>query len=169
MQLRTPTSPEEVTKPSTSRTLKTPKTSLKAQSQSKYLENRIRRRKNSSPESIIEALKSNTKATKATMHEVILLRSEIRNLREANEILSRRRRAKSTRLQKGGVMNVQESSQVIDQMDVDTQVVAESSRSGGQGRSARPGIRRCGICGKTGHNARTCQEVIEPSGQDYSE
>jgi hypothetical protein len=35
-------------------------------------------------------------------------------------------------------MTVQEASQVIDQMDVDTQVVAESSRSGGQGRSARP-------------------------------
>ena len=54
-------------------------------------------------------------------------------------------------------------------MDVDTQVVAESSRSGGQGRSARPGSRRCGVCGKAGHNARTCQVVPESSGQEYSE
>jgi hypothetical protein len=102
------------------------------------------------------------------MHEVVLLRSELRNLRESNEILSRRRRAKRTRLQKGGVITVQEASQVIEQTDVDTQVVAESSRSGGRGRLERPGGRRCGICGKAGHNARTCQAVLKSSGDEFS-
>jgi hypothetical protein len=66
-------------------------------------------------------------------------------------------------------MTVQEASQVIDQMDVDTQVVAESSRSGGRGRSKRQGGRRCGVCGKAGHNARTCRVVPESSGEEYSE
>jgi uncharacterized protein YigA (DUF484 family) len=169
VQLRTPTPPGEVSQPSTPWVSKTPKTANEAQSQSEYLERRIRRHKSSSPESIIEALKPNTKATKAVMHEVVLLRSELRNLRDANEILSRRRRTKRTRLQKGGVMTVQEASQVIDQMDVDTQVAAESSRSGGQGRSARPGGRRCGVCGKVGHNVRTCQVVIEASREEYSD
>jgi hypothetical protein len=65
-------------------------------------------------------------------------------------------------------MSVGEARALIDQMDIDMQVVAESSRSGGQGRSARPGVRRCGICGKTGHNARTCQEDIEVSGEEES-
>ncbi|KAJ0133035.1 Uncharacterized protein HZ326_23884 [Fusarium oxysporum f. sp. albedinis] len=64
-------------------------------------------------------------------------------------------------------MTVQEASQAIDQMDVDTQVVRELSRSGARGRSARPGNRRCGVCGKAGHNARTCQVVIEISGEEY--
>ena len=167
MQLRTPTPPGEAAEPSTSWTSKTPKTAIEAQSQSEYLEKRIKRHKSSSPESIIEALKSNTKATKAVMHEVTLLRAEVRNLRDANEILSRRRRAKRTRLQKGGAITVQEASQVIDQMDVDAQVVAESSRNGARGRSDRPGGRRCGVCGKAGHNARTCQVVIETSGEEY--
>ncbi|KAH7464036.1 hypothetical protein FOMA001_g17889 [Fusarium oxysporum f. sp. matthiolae] len=169
VQLRTPTPPEEAAEPSTSWTSKTPKTAVEAQSQSEYLERRIRRHKSSSPESIIEALKSNTKATKAVMHEVTLLKNELRNLRDANEILSRRRRAKRTRLQKGGAMTIQEASQVIDQMDVDTQVVAESSKGGGRGRSERPGGRRCGVCGKGGHNARTCQVVLESSGEEFSE
>ncbi|KAM5526428.1 transposase [Fusarium oxysporum f. sp. phaseoli] len=168
VQLRTPTPPEEVSQPSTPWVSKTPKTATEAQSQSEYLERRIRRHKSSSPESIIEALKSNTKATRAIMHEVVLLRNEVRNLRDANEILSRRRRAKRTRLQKGGAMTVQEASQVIDQMDVDAQVVAESSRNGARGRSDRPGGRRCGVCGKAGHNARTCQVVIETSREEYS-
>ncbi|KAJ0135181.1 Uncharacterized protein HZ326_21772 [Fusarium oxysporum f. sp. albedinis] len=65
-------------------------------------------------------------------------------------------------------MTVQEASQVIDQMDVDTQAAAESSRSSGRGRSKRPGGRRCGVCGKAGHNARTCQVVIETSGEEYT-
>ena len=109
-----------------------------------------------------------SKGTKAIMHENALLRAELREVREANEILSRRRRAKRIRLQKGGMMTVGEARDLIDQMDVDMQVVAESSRSGGQGRSARPGVRRCSVCGKTGHNARTCQEDIEVSGVEDS-
>jgi len=169
VQLRTPTPAEEVASPTTPWASKTPKTVLEAQSQSEYLDRRIRRHQSSSPESILGALKSLAKGTKAMMHENALLRSENKDLREANEILSRRRRAKRTRLQKRGVMTVEEGRQVIDQMDIDTQVLAESSRSGGQGRSARPGVRHCGICGKPGHNSRTCQVVIEISGEEYSE
>jgi hypothetical protein len=169
IQLRTPTPPGEASQPPSPWVSKTPKTATEAQSQSEYLTRRVIMHKSSSPESIIEAIKSNTKATLAVMHEVVLLRDQVRNLEEANAILSRRRRAKRTRLQKGGAMTVQEASQSIDQIDVNTQVVAESSRSGGRGRSVGPGVRRCGVCGKTGHNARTCQEDIQASGDEYSE
>jgi hypothetical protein len=168
VQLRTLTPAEEVTEPSTPWVSKTPKTVLEAESQSEYLNRRIRRHQSSSPESILGALKSLSKGTKAIMHENALLRAENKDLRQANEILSRRRRQKRTRLQKGGTMTVEEAREVINQMDVNTQVVAESSRSGGQRRSARPGIRRCSICGKGGHNARTCQVVFETSGEEYS-
>ena len=54
-------------------------------------------------------------------------------------------------------------------MDVDTQVVAESCRSGRQRRSVGPDVRRCGVCGETGHNARTCKVDIPASGDEYSE
>ena len=57
-------------------------------------------------------------------------------------------------------MTLDEGREVIDQKDVDMQVVAESSRSGGQGGSARLKERRCRTCSKTGHNARTYQVVI---------
>jgi hypothetical protein len=103
------------------------------------------------------------------MHKVTLLVAENKELRQANEILSRRRRQKKIRLQKRGAMTVEEASQVIDQIDVNTQVQAETSRSGGRGRSVGPGVRRCGVCGETGHNARTCQEDIQASGDKYSE
>jgi hypothetical protein len=80
VQLRTPTPAEGVAEPSTLWVSKTPKTVLEAQSQFEYLERRIRRHQSSSPESIIEAMKSNTKALKATMHEVALIRAEVRDL-----------------------------------------------------------------------------------------
>jgi hypothetical protein len=54
-------------------------------------------------------------------------------------------------------------------MDVDTQVATESSRSGGRGGSKGPRVLHCSKCGKAGHNARTCQEVIEVSAEEYSE
>jgi hypothetical protein len=168
VQLRTPTPVEEEAQQAQAWTSRTPRTVLEAGSQSEYLQRRIRRHHSSSPESILEALQSLTKAVKRNMHETALLRAENRELRQANEILSRRRRAKRTRLQNRGSMTIQEGQDLIDQMDVDTQVLAESSRSGGQGSSARPRVRRCGTCGKTGHNARTCQEGIEASGNEYS-
>ena len=83
------------------------------------------------PEPIVEALKSLTKGTKAIMHEYALVEAEAQDLRQANEILSRRRRAKRTRLQKRGVITVEKGRQAIAQLDVDAQVAVESSRSGG--------------------------------------
>ena len=69
---------------------------------------------------------------------------------------------------KRGVMTVEKGKQAVAQLNVDVQVAVESLRSGGQGRSARPKERRCGVCGKSGHNARTCQVVINTSGEEYS-
>ncbi|KAL9565161.1 hypothetical protein ACKAV7_010806 [Fusarium commune] len=168
VQLRTPTPAEEEAGQAQPWTSKTPKTIIEAELQSEYLERRIRRHQSSSPESILEALKSLSKGTKAVMHKMALMRAEIQDLRQANEILSRRRRAKRTRLQNRGKMTVEEGRDLTDQIDIDTQVVAELSKSGGQGRSVRPGVRRCGRCGKAGHNARTCQEGIEASAEEYS-
>jgi hypothetical protein len=65
-------------------------------------------------------------------------------------------------------MTVEEGRRAIDQVDGDTQVVAESSIGGGQEGSARAKERRCGTCGKTGHNKRTCQIVVAISREEYS-
>jgi spore germination protein GerM len=107
---------------------------LEAQSQSKYIKRRIKRHQSSSPESVLKALKSLTKGTKAVMHKMALVRAKVQDLREANKILSQRRRAKRTKLQRKGVITVEEERQAINQMDINAQVIAESSRSSSQGR-----------------------------------
>jgi hypothetical protein len=106
VQLRTPTPPGEAAEPSTPWVLRTPKIVIETQSQPEYLIRRIRRHYRSSLEPIVEALHCLSKGTEAVMHKVTLLVAENKELRQANEILSRRRRQKRTRLQKGGAMTV---------------------------------------------------------------
>ncbi|KAJ0126744.1 Uncharacterized protein HZ326_30153 [Fusarium oxysporum f. sp. albedinis] len=68
------------------------------------------------------------------MHKTALLEAEVEDLREANATQSRKKRAKRTRLQDSSRMTIGTGQSQIDQIDVDTQIVAESSRSGGRGR-----------------------------------
>ncbi|KAK7578324.1 hypothetical protein V3481_014178 [Fusarium oxysporum f. sp. vasinfectum] len=160
IRLRTPTPPEEDTSQAQPWTPKTPRTITEADSHLEYLQRRIRRHHSSSPESILEALQSLTKSVMRNMHKTALLEAEVQDLREANATHSRKKRVKRTRLQDSGKMTVGTGQSQIDQIDVDTQVVAESSRSRGRGRSVGPGVRHCRTCGKAGHNSRSCREVI---------
>ena len=169
VKLHTPTPPEGTPELPDPWVSKTPKTIKETESQSAYLEKRIRRHKSSSPASIIDAMMSMTKGLKAHQHEMALLRMEVRDLRHANHILSRRRREKKTRLRNGGTMTVGEGQASIDQKDIDLQVAAESSRRGGRARSVQLGVRHCSVCGKAGHNLRTCQAKIKASGDEYSD
>ena len=168
VQLQTPTPVEEEAGPSTPWISNTTNAILRANSQSERPGRRIRRHHSSSPESILKVVKSFSKINEVVMREIARLRAENQDLRQENAILSRHQRTKRTRVQKRGVMTREEGRQAIDQMDVDVQAVAESSGSGGQERSARPRERCCGVCGKPGHNARTCQVVPETSGEECS-
>jgi len=49
------------------------------------------------------------KGIMAVMYKVALLRTEVSALRKANEELSKRRRAKKTRVRLGGFLTVQEA------------------------------------------------------------
>ena len=92
-----------------------------------------------------------------------LLRSENAALYKANEALSKRRRAKRTRVQLGGSLAVQDAQDVLGQEAIGGEGVQEM-RSGGSGAGGvRTRVRCCGVCGKPGYNARTCQEVAEAS------
>jgi hypothetical protein len=169
VQLRTPTPPKAVTEPSTPWTSRTPKTILETQSHSKYLQERIRNHKSSSPESIIQVVRYFEKGKSILLGRIALLEDRVKQVEQDNTTIGRRGRGKKSRVQKGGPSIVEDASQAIDQIDVDTQVVAESSRSGRRAKSERPGGRRCSKCGKAGHNARTCQAVVEVNREEYSD
>jgi len=112
---------------------------------------------------MLAAVDQLTKGTMAVMHQVAILESEVSSLRKANEALSKRQRAKRTRVRLGGSLAVQDAHDLLDQKAVGGEGVQETQLGGSGAGGVRTKVRCCGVCGKPGHNARTCQEVAEAS------
>jgi hypothetical protein len=169
LKLKTPTPSNS--RPSTSQpwVSQTPNNPIEASSQTTFIKNRIACHQNSSPTSIYEAVDQFAKGALKIMYQLALLKAENQTLRQANEVLSKRRRAKRTRLQQGGSLTQQEAQDLQDKRDVARQVEQETKASSGRKPRDETRARRCGNCGETGHNARTCQIIIETSEEDNSE
>jgi len=105
----------------------------------------------------------------AIIYEVALLRTEVLVLRKANKGLSKRRRAKKTRIRLEGSLTIQEAQDLLDQKAVGEQLVQETRQNGSSVGGSRTKIRCCGVCGKPGHNARTCKEAAELSDSSVSD
>jgi hypothetical protein len=103
------------------------------------------------------------------MAKLVLLEAENRDLRRANETLSKRRNRKKSRLQAGGSLNLQEAQTLMDERDVRDQLKQEIQAGSGRRARDETRARRCGNCNATGHNARTCQFIEETSEEDNSE
>ena len=99
------------------------------------------------------------KGLEVLAHTVTLMDAEIRALREANKALSKRRRAKKTRLRDQGPLTVSNAIDLINAREVDTQIQRDLRTNGSGDGRGRGGPRRCGKCNNIGHNSRTCQSV----------
>ena len=90
-------------------------------------------------------------------------------MQEANEALSKRRRVKRTRLQDGGAINGSQAREIMAEKGVVEEGGHVEEENEGSSKRRRTGLRLCGICRKTGHNARTCQEAKESDSASDSE
>jgi hypothetical protein len=169
LKLRTPT--PQNSRPSTAQpwTSQTPSNTIQATSQSSFIKERVTRHQGSSPTAILDAVDQFAKGTSKVMYQLALLQAENRDLRKANETLSKRRNRKKTRLQTGGSLNLKEAQALIDERDVADQIKQETRAGGGRQPRTETRARRCGNCNATGHNSRTCPIVIETSEEDNSE
>jgi hypothetical protein len=147
---------------------KTPNNPTEATSQTNYIKRRISRHQGSSPTSILTAVDQITKGACGLMHKMALMKAEVEQLRAANALLSKRRRAKKTRLRQSGSMTIAEGQALQDQNDVEEQIKQEDRQTRGRKPRDETKGRRCGVCGKTGHNARTCQIDVETSNEEAS-
>jgi hypothetical protein len=87
---------------------------------------------------------------------VTLLIAENRTLRVVNKALSKRRRAKKTRVCQGGTLTIEDTQDIIAQKDVDEQVRRDVRTEEGNREEGQPSKRRYRTYRKAGHNARTC-------------
>jgi hypothetical protein len=169
VRLRTPTPPGTPDGLQTPWVSKTPKTTSEALSQSTLIKGQIARHQGSSPTPILSAVDQLSKGMQVFSHQVTLLQAEVRTLQEANQALSKRRRAKRTRLQDGGAINGSQAREII----AEKGVVEEEGRVEGESelssKRRRKASRHCGICRKTGHNVRTCPDAGEIDSASDSE
>ena len=87
---------------------------------------------------MLAAVDQLTKGTMTVMHQVALLQAEVSSLRKANEALSKRRRAKRTRVRLGGSLAIQDAQDLLDQKAVGREGVQEMQPgSGGAGGVVR--------------------------------
>jgi hypothetical protein len=169
VKLRTPTPTGSPPTSSDLWTSKTPQNPIEATSQSEFIKSRIATHQNSSPTSIYGAIDQIVKGTKTVMHTVALLKDRVAILEDANRTLSKRRRQKKTLVRQGGTLTLQEASDLLDQKDIEQQLMEEVRTNGGCRKRTTVNGRRCGNCGKHGHNVRTCQEDEEMSNVHSSE
>lgn len=160
----TPSPPPEL--PTTTWVSKTPTNVYKAVLQSVFLKNRIAKHQNSSLSEIINTVASLLKATYLLMHRQTLLLDRITRLEEANHILSKRRKRKNKRLQAGGVLSLKEGIDIQVSKEGSNSIEQANGESSGRRRRVSARARRCGICGNTGHNARTCTVDVETSNNE---
>ena len=148
---------------------KTPNNPIEATSQTDYIKRRISRHQGSSPTPILHSIDQLAKAIVAVGHQLTLLSNENKVLREANEALSKRRRAKRTRLQDSGPLTGEKASQLLVEKGVITQEERDEGAGEGSSKRRKASARHCGICRKAGHNARTCPEAIDVSSSSDSD
>ncbi len=169
VRLRTP-SPLSIALPNaTPWVSQTPQNPTDTLLQATLVKDRITRHQGSSPTPTFNATALLARGIEVLVHKVTLLSAEIRTLRLANKALSKRRRAKKTRLRQGSALSIGDANNILSQREVTEQIKRERRSRGVGENKGQLGIRRCGTCGKTGHNARTCQEVNKVSSSSDSE
>lgn len=161
VKLRTPTPARSPAVGAESWVSQTPHNPTEAISQSELVKSQISGHQGSSPTPIFSAVRQMAKGVEAMAHSVTLLTAENRTLRKANEALSRRRKAKKSRVRHGSALTAQGAREILAQKDREEQQgqgAVENQCSSSEGLVT---IRRCRKCGKPGHNIRTCQFEIE--------
>ena len=103
------------------------------------------------------------------VHENIFLKKEVALFRETNYILNKRRKTKNKRLQKRGTLTVKKGQDLLAEKEGNGKQSQLPAAGGSCRKRVKTKGRKCGICGKSGHNARTCQEVEETSSEEESD
>jgi hypothetical protein len=140
---------------------KTPTNTHEFGSQSKLVSNSFTR----SPVTAQAGFSQLIKGGELMLHENALQAAQISELEEQLAIMTKRKARKRKQIQHSGTIKY---GKAASRVAVEAAVAAERSKkprsSSGQER-AQSGVRRCGNCGGTGHNARTCKKDTEISSE----
>ncbi|KAI1517386.1 transposase [Pyrenophora tritici-repentis] len=155
VRLRTPLLPTVEDGPWQSQT---PSNTLELGSQSKLIQERIRRHVDSSPTYMVEAIKSLSKGAEMIAHSLVLMTKRNAELQAANEASSKRRSYKRKRLQQQGTLTIDEGVRLTTLKEFGACSDRKKAKKRVRVEAGEPSQRRCGRCGEAGHNMRTCRQ-----------
>jgi hypothetical protein len=158
VRLRTPPLPTVEDGPWQSQT---PSNTLEFRSQSKLIRERMQRHVDSSPSSLIEAVKSLSKGAEMMAHSLVLMSKRNAELEAANEAATRRKSHKRKRVQKEGTLAVAEGVRLTTLKEFNARSDGKKAKKRARVEVGEPSQRRCGRCGEAGHNSRTCKQEAE--------
>lgn len=92
------------------------------------------------------------------MHLAVLHKAEVTTLQKANEAASSRRKRQKKRIQRHGMLSIQEGQDLINIASSNCQMLEDLQQNGTRETQAIRGLRRRRKCGEAGHNIRTCQK-----------
>jgi hypothetical protein len=169
VRLRTPTPGPSSQESASTYNPRTPSNPQQTTRHSSFIKSRVSAHQGSSPTPIYAAVDQMAKGMNRIAHEMTLMRDRMRTLEEANLALSKRRKAKKSRLQLGGSLTIKESQQLLDERAKGKRPATNEGENKGSSKRRATGGRRCGNCGETGHNTRTCEKDVELSSESDSE
>jgi hypothetical protein len=158
IQLRTPSPLPTHNQPWVSQT---PSNTLELGSQSTLVKQRIQRHIDSSPTSMVEAFEKVSKGAAIIAHKLVLAQKRITELEAANAAATRRKSHKRKRVQAEGTLTVEDGERLATLHDFGVRSNGKTSKKQKRAEGGEPSQRRCRRCNGTGHNARTCKQVLE--------
>ena len=139
----------------------TPSNTLEFGSQSKLVKQRIQRHIDSSPTSMVEAFEKVSKGAAIIAHKLALAQKRIAELEAANAAATRRKSHKRKRVQAEGTLVVEDGARLAALIDFGARSDRKKAKKQVRAEVGKLSQRRCGRCNMTGHNARTCKQVVE--------
>jgi hypothetical protein len=92
---------------------------------------------------------------------VVLAQQRITELEAANKAALRRKSRNRKRVQAEGTLTVKDGLRLTTLKEFGARSDGKRAKKQVHAEAGEPSQRRCGRCNKTGHNARTCKQVVE--------
>jgi hypothetical protein len=159
VKLRTPSPPLPTN--DAPRQSQTPSNTLELQSQSTLIREKYKKQQGSSPNSVLSALEHYAKGGAILSHRLVLAQQEIAELRAANEAATRRKAHKKKQIKAEGTLVAEDGLRLATLNDFGVRSDGKKAKKRVCAEGGEPSQRRCGQCGETGHNARTCKNEVE--------
>ena len=154
IRMRTPTPPLLSEVAPTRWTPETPHNLAALESQTRAITTLLKRRAHSPPSPTNRALNQLVKGCRMAMHSAVLLASEVKELRTANEKQKRKRGKARTYIADGGVLTTEEGQARTKKRKIKDN--AEQEVPDAQPKPRAPS--KCSLCSSYEHTARTCLE-----------